>query len=96
MEHLNLLEIEIAYQGASSQLSKLQVKQGCTVEEAIQYSGILQQYPEIDLTKNKIGIFSKLVALTTQVKEGDRVEIYQPLLIDPKQARRQRAKGRKS
>ncbi len=63
-----------------------------TIEQAIQQSTILEQYPEIDLTKNKIGVFSELRTLTDSINDGDRIEIYRPIKIDPKQARRDRAK----
>ena len=54
-------------------------------------SGILQQFTDIDLRNNKIGIFSRPVKLTDQLKDGDRIEIYRPLLADPKEIRRKRA-----
>ncbi|KYK81245.1 hypothetical protein SC383S_02390, partial [Aggregatibacter actinomycetemcomitans SC383s] len=54
-------------------------------------SGILQQFTNIDLRENKIGIFSRPVKLTDQLKDGDRIEIYRPLLADPKEIRRKRA-----
>lgn len=93
MDKRNMLNIEIAYLTAQQQLVvSLQVTESCTVEEAIQQSGILVQFPEIDLSQNKVGIFSKIVSLNTALQSGDRIEIYQPLLIDPKQARKQRAK----
>lgn len=61
-----------------------------TVLEAIIQSGILEQYPEIDLKENKVGIFSKLTKLEQILFEGDRVEIYRPLKADPKEMRRKR------
>ncbi len=73
-------------------LKTLEVSSGCTVKEAIILSGIMDQFPEIDLTKNKIGIFSKFIQPDTLVQPKDRIEIYRPLIIDPKDARRLRAK----
>ena len=88
------IAIEIAYGHSAEQqtLLKLSVVEGITIEQAIQQSGILQQFPEIDLQKNPVGIFSKKAQLTDIVRAGDRIEIYRPLIIDPKQARRARVK----
>jgi putative ubiquitin-RnfH superfamily antitoxin RatB of RatAB toxin-antitoxin module len=87
--------IEIAYARPESQLIiELQVGDGTTVEQAIRQSGILQKFPEIDLSINKTGIFGKQVSLRQAVHAGDRVEIYRQLIADPKQARRQKAGSR--
>ncbi|WGE14528.1 RnfH family protein [Pasteurella multocida] len=61
------------------------------IQTAILQSGILQQFTEIDLRENKVGIFSRPAKLTDQLKDGDRIEIYRPLLADPKEIRRKRA-----
>ncbi len=83
--------VEVAYAKADRQVViELNMAEGTTAEQAIQASGILQQFPEIDLTKNKVGIFSKVRTLAQQLKEGDRVEIYRPLMQSPMQARRNR------
>ena len=66
------------------------------ISETIKLSGILSDFPNIDLSKNKVGIFGKLYNLNAQVKSGDRIEIYQPLLIDPKKNRIKRAKKQKT
>jgi len=88
-----MLTVEIAYAGADKQvLLSIQVTPSCSVQQAIESSGILEQCPEIDLACNKIGIFSKAVALHDRVKDKDRIEIYRPLLLNPMQARRLRAK----
>lgn len=88
-----MINIEIAYANVNQQyIIPLQVSVGCTVGAAIRQSRISVQCPEIDLLQNKVGIFGKLVSLATILQSGDRIEIYRPLLIDPKQARRQRAK----
>ncbi|WP_312857217.1 RnfH family protein [Acerihabitans arboris] len=68
---------------------------GSTLEQAIQASGILAIRHDIDLGKNKVGVFSRPARLSDQVNDGDRVEIYRPLLIDPKDLRRQRAERTK-
>jgi putative ubiquitin-RnfH superfamily antitoxin RatB of RatAB toxin-antitoxin module len=86
------MQIEIAYAKPNEQvILVLDVSEGATVETAIIASGMLQRFPEIDLGQNKVGIFSKLCKLDHLLRAGDRVEIYRPLLADPKQARRNRA-----
>lgn len=92
----NKINIEVAFADENQQtIISLKVKLDCTVNEAIQQSHILQQFPAIDLTINKVGIFGKQVALDAILQPGDRVEIYRPLLIDPKQARLLRARKQK-
>ncbi|MFZ4699902.1 MAG: RnfH family protein [Candidatus Methylumidiphilus sp.] len=86
------MRIEVAYAKPDGQIIlTLDLPEGTTAEAAIIHSGILQRFPEIDLAQNKIGIFSKLCKLDQQLKAGGRVEIYRPLLADPKEARRDRA-----
>jgi len=93
----NKISIEIVYASKEKQVVLgLQVTVPCTVGEAIQQSGILKQFPEIDMQVNKIGIFSKLVALDRILQAGDRVEIYRPLALDPKQERLQRAQRQRT
>lgn len=87
-----MIPIEVAYALPERQtLLRLDVPEGTTAEEAIRRSGILDQHPEIDLGVNKIGIFAKLVPGSRVLRAGDRVEIYRPLIADPKAVRRQRA-----
>lgn len=87
-----LLGVEIAYAlPDTQQLIDLKVATGTTAREAIENSGILQRFPEIDLSRHKIGIFGKVVKLDHVLSPGDRVEIYRPLIVDPKDARRRRA-----
>ena len=87
------IEIDVAYARAENQkIITLTVEEGSTIASAIQQSGILKLFPEIDLDKQKIGVFSKPRQLTDVVKQGERIEIYRPLTIDPKAARRARAK----
>jgi len=84
--------IEVAYALPEKQyLQRVKLEEGATVEEAIRASGLLELRSEIDLQNNKVGIYSRPVKLSDQVKEGDRVEIYRPLIADPKELRRQRA-----
>ncbi len=78
---------------AKQMLVPCAVKEGTTVIDAISQSNILSHFPAIDLTHHKVGIFSKIVPLSHILSDKDRVEIYSPLLIDPKQSRKIRAKG---
>ncbi len=89
------MRIEVAYAKPSEQIILcLDLPEGGTAEMAILQSGILQRFPEINLECNKIGVFSKLCKLDCVLRSGDRVEIYRPLLADPKDARRNRASAR--
>jgi len=86
------LTIEVIYALPAKQpLLTLQLPAGSTVRQAIDASGLLQKYPEIDLAKNKIGVFAKLSKLDAVLRDHDRVEIYRPLIADPKEVRKQRA-----
>lgn len=93
MENPSLITIEIAYAKPLEQvLLSLQVPLQTTVKQAIIQSNILERFPEIDLEKNnKVGIFGKLVTLNQPLRNGDRIEIYRPLIADPKEVRKQRA-----
>jgi hypothetical protein len=91
------IRVEVVYALPTQQsLLQVQLAQGATVEDAIRTSGVLDVYPEIDLAKNKVGIFSKLVKLDDPVRDRDRVEIYRPLIADPKEVRRKRAEEGKA
>ncbi|MDG6896166.1 RnfH family protein [Volucribacter amazonae] len=93
---MSKIQIELAYALPDHYyLKTLQVDRGSTIQSAILQSGILQQYTEIDLRQNKIGIFSRPAKLTDVVNPGDRIEIYRPLLADPKEIRRKRAEQQK-
>ncbi|EJH55719.1 hypothetical protein VCHC43B1_0902 [Vibrio cholerae HC-43B1] len=92
-----MIHVEVVYALPHEQrVLKLVVEQSATVEEIIRTSGILQMYPEIDLTVNKVGIFSRNVKLDAKVRDKDRIEIYRPLLADPKEIRRKRAEQAKA
>lgn len=69
----------------------LDLAAGSTVSQALEASGLLARYPEIDLSKNKLGIYAKLAKPDTVLRDRDRVEIYRPLIADPKEVRKQRA-----
>ena len=89
--------IEVGYATPERQVCiSLSMPAGSTVQDAIIQSHILNQFPEIDLTRQKVGIFSKIVSLSQIVCDGDRVEIYRPLSVDPKQARQLRVKKLRS
>lgn len=91
------IRVEVAYALPNQQtLLSLDLPVGSSVESAIQQSGLLNRFPEIDLAQNKVGVFSKLVALNTLLRDRDRVEIYRPLMADPKEIRRQRASAAKA
>lgn len=84
--------VEVAYALPKQQLIiPVNVAEGTTAEAAVLASGIMEKFPEIDLSANKLGIFGKLVKSDTMLRHLDRVEIYRPLIADPKEVRRQRA-----
>ncbi|MBS0357816.1 MAG: RnfH family protein [Proteobacteria bacterium] len=90
------MKIEVAYATPERQMIiPLDIPDQSTIEFAIHESGILKEFPEIDLTKNAVGIFSRRVKLDTVLQSDDRVEIYRSLLIDPKSQRRKRAQKKK-
>jgi len=88
----NEILIEVAFALPQKQIIiPIKVKAGVTAQEAIKASGIIKKFPEIDLNINQIGIFGKLTQLDHVMRERDRIEIYRPLIADPKEIRRQRA-----
>ena len=91
------ITVEIAYALPEQQLIiTIQIPERSSIENAIQTSGILQRFPEIDLNMNKVGIFGKLAKLETSLRDMDRIEIYRPLIVDPKAVRRNRAENAKA
>lgn len=86
------MDIEVAFATPMKQLCiSVKLQEAVTVKEAIITSGITDQFPEIDLLIMKVGIFGKVCSVDKMLKEGDRVEIYRSLLLDPMDARRNRA-----
>jgi putative ubiquitin-RnfH superfamily antitoxin RatB of RatAB toxin-antitoxin module len=86
------IDVEVVYALPHEQtLLKVQAPQGATVAEAVRLSGILDRFPEIDIGRNKLGIFGKLSKPDAELHDRDRIEIYRPLIADPKEVRRQRA-----
>ncbi len=93
----NPIKISVAYAGAVEQfLRPLELKPGTTVRTAIEQSGILAKCPEIDLKVYKVGIWGKLTGLDQPLADGDRAEVYRPLIADPKEARKRRAEEGKT
>lgn len=89
---MSQIQVEIVYGLARMQkVVSLAVPEGTTVRDAIERSGLLSEFPEIDLAKNKLGIWNKLTKPDTALRDKDRIEIYRPLIADPKEVRRQRA-----
>ncbi|MAT66483.1 MAG: RnfH family protein [Gammaproteobacteria bacterium] len=92
MESADRIRVEVAYARPDQQLIlPLEVPRGTTLRQAVEQSGILEHFPEIDLEKQQVGIFGKLNKPDTELRDGDRVEIYRPLIADPKEVRKQRA-----
>ena len=86
------IRVEVVYALADKQqMFSVELPAGATLRQAIETSGVLKKYPEIDLAKNKVGVFAKLSKPDTPLRDGDRVEIYRPLIADPKEVRKQRA-----
>ncbi len=87
------IQVEVAYALPDEQfLRSLRVPAGTTVADAIERSGIRERFPDVDPGgRNKVGIFGKITRMTQVLREGDRVEIYRPLIADPKEIRKQRA-----
>ncbi len=93
MDAVPTIEVEVVYALRNQQkLVRLKLAEGSTALAAIQQSGLLAEFPEIDLAgKNKIGIWNKLAKADAILRDRDRVEIYRPLIADPKEVRKQRA-----
>lgn len=92
MESPDTFTIEVLYALPTGQtVLRAELEEGDTIQQAIERSGILQRHPEIDLSRNKVGVFGKVSKPDHVLQPGDRVEIYRPLIADPKQARKKRA-----
>jgi len=89
-----LVEVAYALENESF-LQEFEVDKNSTIQEVIEISGVLKEYPEIDLTKNQIGIFSKIAKCGDGLREKDRIEIYRPLIADPKEVRKRKALEKK-
>jgi uncharacterized protein len=96
MASANEIAVEVVYAASTRQSTKtLTLPAGSSVEQAIQASGLLEAFPEIDLSCQRVGIRGELVQLDDCLQGGERVEIYRPLLADPKEARRRRATAKR-
>jgi putative ubiquitin-RnfH superfamily antitoxin RatB of RatAB toxin-antitoxin module len=92
MGEVETMSVEVAYAKPQEQLIiSVELVAGSTCRQAIEQSGILEHFPEIDLEQLKVGIFGKLKPLDHVLQAGDRVEIYRPLIADPKEVRKKRA-----
>ena len=97
MDSTEKILIEVAYALPDQQLLiSLDVDLGTTAEQAVKLSGLLEKFPDIDITKNKLGIFGKATKVDEILRDKDRVEIYRPLIADPKESRRRRAEKKES
>ncbi|MFT5220465.1 MAG: putative ubiquitin-RnfH superfamily antitoxin RatB of RatAB toxin-antitoxin module [Planctomycetota bacterium] len=86
------ITIEVAYATPQKQkIISLEVKAGESVRIAVKHSGMVDHFPEIDIESCDLGVFGKLVKEDYPLEQGDRIEIYRPLIADPKEVRRQRA-----
>jgi putative ubiquitin-RnfH superfamily antitoxin RatB of RatAB toxin-antitoxin module len=86
------LRVEVVYAlPAAEDAVLVPLAEGATVLDALRASGMLERHPEIDLETHRLGIYGRVVGQTARLADGDRVEIYRPLLLDPKEARRRRA-----
>lgn len=91
------IKVEVAYAKPDLQvILPLDVPIGSTAKAAVEASGILLKFPEIDLTKSRMGVFGKAIKSDYLLREKDRVEIYRPLIADPKEVRRSRAEAGKA
>jgi len=86
--------VEIVYALPTEQtVVEVTVSSGTTLEEAIRASGLLNRFPDLDLARHRVGRYGELAELHDTVLSGDRIEIYRPLVVDPKESRRTRAKS---
>lgn len=88
----SMITVELVYAALDRQLLRaVKVPAGSTVEQALSLSGVASEFPELDLAHCPVGIFGKAVKRARALQEGDRIEIYRPLLADPMEVRRLRA-----
>jgi hypothetical protein len=88
----DLINVEVVYPLPHKQeIFAVTLPVGATVLQAVEASGVLEKHPEIEITKNKLGVFARLVKPDAPLRDRDRVEIYRALIADPKEVRKQRA-----
>lgn len=91
------ITVEVVYAHSDRQeLKKLQLPAESRVRDALAASGLLEQFPEINARSGNVGIFGRIASLNAPLRHGDRVEIYRPLISDPKETRRRRAARQKN
>ena len=91
-----MIEVEVVFAlPDSATVLRVEVPKGSTAEEAVLKSGMLDKCPQIDVKNLTLGVWNRTCKLDTELKAGDRVEIYRPLIADPKEARRRRAEKAK-
>jgi putative ubiquitin-RnfH superfamily antitoxin RatB of RatAB toxin-antitoxin module len=91
------MQIEVAYALPDEAfLQSFEIDNSTSVNEVIEISGVLKKYPEIDLKVNQIGVFGKVIALDYKLRDKDRIEIYRPLIADPKEVRKRKAAEREA
>lgn len=91
------VRVQVCYALPGKQfLRELKVGAGTTLQAAIEQSGLLRDAPEIDLAVFRVGVYGKLKSVDSSVREHDRIEIYRPLIADPKESRRRRAVTRQA
>lgn len=94
---MRTIKVKVAYALETQQVVEdLTIPVGSTAREAVEASSLLSRFSEIDLGRNRIGIYSRLITADTVVEDGDRIEIYRPLQADPKSVRRELAKQGKT
>lgn len=84
--------VTVAYSPRAGEVDEVavQLEEGATLGDALKASGLLERHPQIDPAVHKVGIWGRVQPLTTPLRERDRVEVYRPLTVDPKEARRLR------
>ena len=89
---LEMLSVTVASSPAEGRADEcsIDMQGGATLIDALRASGVLDRHPGIDLARQSVGVWGRVCALDTPLKQGDRVEIYRPLQVDPKEARRRR------
>jgi putative ubiquitin-RnfH superfamily antitoxin RatB of RatAB toxin-antitoxin module len=95
-DHAQRIQVEVVYSlPAKCWRTRLELPAGSCVGDAISASGFEQRIPDLVIDPAAVGVFGQLRALDAPLRDGDRVEIYRPLQADPKQARRERARGKR-
>jgi putative ubiquitin-RnfH superfamily antitoxin RatB of RatAB toxin-antitoxin module len=92
-----MARVEVVYSPRAREVdvTALELADGATVLHALRESRLLERHPEIDVAQAKVGVWGRVAPLSQPLREGDRVEVYRPLIVDPKEARRQRYRKQK-